>query len=57
MNPVYKWRVAHPEYGVVNVAGADKLEAVQAAARLWRVPWTTIARICEFEKLGEERDQ
>lgn len=28
-------------------------EAMIAAAKLWRTPWTPIARACTFEKLGE----
>lgn len=57
--PIYKWTIRHPEHGIANVTGADKLAAVAAAAKGWRVPWTTIARECDFKRgeLVSERDQ
>lgn len=54
--PVYRWRVVPPhQYGIdaVEVIGASRYEAIIAAAKLWRTPWTPIARACTFEKLGE----
>ena len=57
--PVYRWRVIPPlgsGFEVVEVLGASHYEAVVAAAKIWRTPWTQIARTCtadSFEKLGE----
>lgn len=51
--PVYRWRVTHPERGAVEVIGPRKYEAVLAAAKLWGVPWTSVARGCYFERLEE----
>lgn len=51
--PVYRWRVTHPARGAVEVVGPRKYEAAIAAAKAWRVPWTSIARECTFERLGE----
>ena len=53
---VYRWRVSPPPgsgFETVEVLGASRYEAVIAAAKLWRTPWTQIARACTFEKLGE----
>ena len=49
---LYRWRIRHPELGEAEVVGKDKLQALVAAARGWKVRWTAIARACEFEKLG-----
>lgn len=51
--PVYRWRVSHPEHGSADVIGATRYDAVIAAAKLWAVPWTPIARACIFEQLEE----
>lgn len=51
--PAYRWRVTHPGHEPAEVVGATRYEAVITAAKRWRVPWTTIARACTFEKLGE----
>ena len=53
---LYRWRIVPPhKYGIdaVEVIGASRYEAVIAAAKLWRTPWTPIARTCTLEKLGE----
>lgn len=53
---LYRWRIVPlPKYGIdaVEVIGASRYEAVIAAAKLWRTPWTQIARACTFERLGE----
>lgn len=42
-------RVTHPLYGTYEAKGVrDKLQAVQAAAREWRLQWSSIARDCTF---------
>lgn len=51
--PVYRWRVSHSEYGSAEVVGVNRYEAIIAAAKAWRVPWTSVARVCTFEKLEE----
>lgn len=48
-----KYKVTHPELGESIVVAEDKLRAVGAAAKGWGVAWTSIARQCEFEVLGE----
>lgn len=48
-----KYKVTHPALGESVVAAEDKLRAVSAAAKSWGVAWTSIARQCEFEVLGE----
>lgn len=56
---VYRWRVAPPpnsDFEAVEVLGASRYEVVIAAAKIWRTPWTQIARACtadSFERLGE----
>lgn len=40
-------------FETVEVLGASLYEAMIAAAKLWRTPWTQIARACTFERLGE----
>lgn len=48
-----KYKVTHPVLGESAVIAEDKLEAVATAAKGWGVPWTSIARQCEFEVMGE----
>ena len=50
---VCRWRVSHPEHRPVEVTGTCRYEALIAAAKLWGVPWTPIARACTFEKIVE----
>lgn len=51
--PIYRWRVTHPKHGAAEVVGSVRYDAVIAAAKIWRVPWSSIARECAFEKLEE----
>lgn len=51
--PLFRWRVTHPGHEPAEVVGRKKYNAVIAAAKKWGVPWTTVARACAFEKLGE----
>ena len=48
-----RYKVTHPALGESVVVAEDKLEAVATAAKGWGVPWTSIARQCEFEVMGE----
>ena len=48
-----RYKVTHPVLGESVVIAEDKLGAVGAAAKGWGVAWTSIARQCEFEVLGE----
>ena len=48
-----RYKVTHPVLGESVVIAEDKLEAVATAAKGWGVPWTSIARQCAFEVLGE----
>ena len=56
---IFNWIVYHSDYPPAHVTGPDKLSAVAAAAKIWRVPWTSIARGCAFKrgKALEERGQ
>ncbi len=54
--PVYRWRVSPPlgsSLEIVEVLGTSRYDAMIAAAKLWRTPWTPIARACTIETLGE----
>lgn len=57
--PIYRWTITHPKHGTAKATGPDKLAAVTAAAKKWRVPWTSIARECDFDKgeLVEEAER
>jgi len=46
--------VRHAERGEIAVNGRNRYEAALAAARQWGVPWTSIARECEYAVLAEE---
>lgn len=48
--------VRHEDGREVTVNGRSKYEAVTAAARVWGVPWTSIARKCEFIELINESE-
>lgn len=48
------WLMRHAEHGEITVNGVNKYEAVTAAARKWGVPWTSIARECEYIVLAED---
>ncbi len=52
--PTKLYLVRHPEYGEITVNGRRKYEAVLEVSRKWRVPWTRLARECEFIVLCEE---
>ena len=49
---VYLFKIIHEHHGTVNVDAIDKLRAIQAAARSWGVPWTSIARECDCKNCG-----
>ena len=49
--PLFRWRVHHTDHVLVEVVGANRYDAVVAAAKLWGVPWTPIARACIFEQI------
>lgn len=46
MKPEGTYKVSTPGREPVIVIGNEKLDIVQAAARRWRVPWTSVARSC-----------
>lgn len=48
----YRFMVVHPEHGEAEVIAADRYGAVLAAAKEWRIRWTTIAKDCEVFQLG-----
>jgi len=50
---MFEYTVTHPVHGMERGKAADKLGAVQAAAKLWGVSWTSIARECDIKK-GKE---
>ncbi len=49
---LWRFEVWHPEYGARIVQGADKADAVKAAAVWWCAKWQTIAGDCRVTKLG-----
>lgn len=49
----YLYRVEHPEHGEVQVEAIDRLRAISGAARIWGVPWTSVARECTCERIGK----
>ena len=54
---VYIWTVEHPEHETVKVEADTRLNAITTAARLWGVPWTSVARDCRataIEKLEKK---
>lgn len=52
--PMKLYLVRHPEHGTETVNGHTKYEAVLALARKWKIPWSRLARECEFTVLVEE---
>ena len=50
---VKTYLVKHAKYGEITVKGVNRYEAVIAAAKAWRVPWSQIARECEYIVLDE----
>lgn len=53
---MYIYRVTHPEHETVVAPAEGRLHAVQAAAKKWGVPWTSVARACDFECLGDYKE-
>lgn len=54
VQPIKLYLVKHPAHGEATARGRNKLEAVKVAARAWGVPWTSIARECDFVELIRE---
>lgn len=50
---LYLWRVSHPVHGEIEVEASDRYFAVTQAAHEWGLRWSTIARDCKTEQLGE----
>ena len=50
---VKTYLVKHAIYGEITVKGVNRYEAVIAAAKAWHVPWSQIARECEYIVLTE----
>lgn len=46
--------VRHAEHGEIMANGRNRYEAALDAARQWGVPWTSIARECEYITIAEE---
>ena len=56
---MFVWTVEHPEHEKVKVEADTRLNAITTAARLWGVPWTSVARDCRtdaIEKLADIRE-
>lgn len=49
----YLWRVSHPAHGEIEVEASERYFAVTKAAHDWGIRWSTIARECRVEQLGE----
>lgn len=54
--PMKLYLVRHPKRGEITVNGHKKYEAVLAASKKWGVPWTRLARECEFIVLATESE-
>ena len=52
---VYLYLVRHPELGETEALAENRLRAVCAAAKIWGVPWTSIATACKCERV-EKRE-
>lgn len=50
---MYLFRVSHPVHGEIEVEASGRYFAVTKAACEWGLRWSTIARDCRVEKLGE----
>ena len=48
------YKVSTPGREPVIVTGSEKLDIVQAAARLWHVPWTSVARACMITPVSKK---
>lgn len=49
----YLFRVSHPVHGEIEVEASERYFAVTAAAHEWGLRWSTIARDCKVEQLGD----
>lgn len=52
--PESTYKVSTPGREPVIVTGSEKLDIVQAAARRWHVPWTSVARACVITPVKEK---
>lgn len=50
---MYLFRVSHPVHGEIEVEASGRYFAVTKAACEWGLRWSTIARDCRVEELGE----
>ena len=50
---MYVFHVSHPIHGEIELEASDRYFAVTGAAHEWGVRWSTIARDCRVEQLGE----
>ena len=48
---MFVWTVEHPEHEKVKVEADTRLNAITTAARLWGVPWTSVARDCRTDAI------
>lgn len=46
------WAVKHPQHEEVIVKAPDRLRSISAAAHMWGVRWTDVARECKVLPLG-----
>lgn len=51
----YLFRVSHPAHGETEVVAGDRYGAVIKAAHEWGLRWSTIARDCKTQLLGEHK--
>lgn len=50
---MYLFRVSHPAHGEIEVEASGRYFAVTKAAHEWGLRWSTIARDCRVEEIGE----
>ncbi len=51
--PLHEWKITHPAHPLTIVSAATRYDAIIAAAHLWGVPWTSVARESTYTDLGE----
>lgn len=50
---MFRFRVHHVAHGEMETIASDRYFAVTKAAKEWGVRWSTIARDCRVEELGD----
>ena len=54
---MHVWRVSLPDRDPIQVKATSRLYAIWAAAKVWKLRWTDMARACTVDDLGIEQEQ